>query len=60
VQAFALADPPPPEPWDAARSARLVAGLDEECLEAGRALDQRTNDAMAFAIEVERARFGER
>jgi len=60
VQAFALAEPPPPEPWDAERSARLVAGLDEECLETGRTLDQRTNDAMAFAIEVERARFGGR
>jgi hypothetical protein len=54
------ADPPPPVPWDAEQTARLAAGLDEECLETSRSLDRRTDDAMAFAIEVEQARFGRR
>jgi hypothetical protein len=60
VRALALADPRPPAPRDAEQTARLAAGLDEECLETSRALDRRTDDAMAFAIEVEQARFGRR
>jgi len=60
ARALALADPPPPAPWDAERMAQLVAGLDEECLDTDRLLDRRTADGMAFAIEVERSRFGRR
>jgi len=60
ARALALADPPPPEPWDAERMARLVAGLDAESIDTGKSLDRRTEDAMAFAIEVEQARFGPR
>jgi len=60
ARALALADPPPPEPWDAERMARLVAGLDAESIDMGKSLDRRTDDAMAFAIEVEQARFGPR